>query len=211
MKTEDLIQLLAADNAAPRPDLRMRLMAAALIGAALSFAILALGYGMRPGLGEMMLTWRVALKFVVFLSFAGAAAALALRLAGPIPQHRAWLMLLPAPLLLALAGCYDLAVTPPGSWGRQAFGAYPLPCLLSVPLLSALPLAATLWALREGAPAVPAEAGAAAGAMAAGIGAAIYALHCPDDSPLFLAIWYVLATAIVIVAGRAGGARILRW
>jgi hypothetical protein len=51
----------------------------------------------------------------------------------------------------------------------------------------------------------------AAGAMAAGIGAAIYALHCPDDSPLFLALWYVMAVTAVILAGRAGGRRLLRW
>ncbi len=211
MKTDDLIQLLAADYAAPHPNLPARLAGAIAAAAACSFILLALAYGVRPNLAAVAFGWPVALKFIVSLSLAITSAALALRLVRPVVERRVWLLLIPAPLILALAGLYDLAITPPATWEKQAIGAHPLACLLSVPLLSALPLAAILWALRDGAPAVPADAGFAAGAMAAGIGSAIYALHCPDDSPLFLAIWYVLAAALVIAAGQLGGARLLRW
>ena len=46
-------------------------------------------------------------------------------------------------------------------------------------------------------------------------GGALYALHCPDDSPLFVAIWYVIATAGVAVLGAdpkgiRGAARVRR-
>lgn len=53
----------------------------------------------------------------------------------------------------------------------------------------------------------PTAAGLAAGAIAA----AIYAWHCPDDSPLFLATWYMIAIAGVTVGGALLGRRLLRW
>jgi hypothetical protein len=54
-------------------------------------------------------------------------------------------------------------------------------------------------------------AGAAAGFAAGAIAAAIYAWHCPDDSPLFLATWYTIGIAIVTGAGALLGRRWLRW
>jgi hypothetical protein len=66
-------------------------------------------------------------------------------------------------------------------------------------------------ALRRGAPARPALAGAVAGIAAAGIAATFYVTHCQNDSPLFLAAWYLLATAIVAGIGAIIGSRLLRW
>jgi hypothetical protein len=211
MRTDRLIDLLAADNATPRPDLGLRLLAAAFGGAALSFLLLLLFYGIRPNLAEAVLNWRVATKFAVALTLAATSALLALRLARPTPERGAWLILLPAPLILAIAGIAEMAVSPPATWPYRALGNYASSCLVAVPLLSALPLAAVLWALQSGAPAFPAQAGAVAGALAAGLGSALYALHCPDDSPLFLVVFYGIGTAAVILAGRMGGARALRW
>ena len=65
-------------------------------------------------------------------------------------------------------------------------------------------------ALRAGAPEEPFFAGAVAGVAAAGIGASVYALHCPEDSPLFMAVWYSLAAFAMAVIGAASG-RWLRW
>jgi hypothetical protein len=49
------------------------------------------------------------------------------------------------------------------------------------------------------------------GVFAGAIGAAIYAVHCPDDSPLFLAVWYLLGVSAVTAAGALLGPRMLRW
>jgi hypothetical protein len=212
MKTEDLIKLLAADGATPRRGVGFRLAWAALASAAIAAAVLLPAIGLRPNLATVMSEWRFLLKVAVSLGLAVSAAVLALRLSRPIPAgDRIWLWLLPAPLALALASFYELAVMPSGAWSSLAMGHNALACLIGIPLFSALPLGAVLWALREGAPDRPAGLGAAAGAVAAGIGAALYALHCPDDSPLFLALWYTLAAMLVVAAGRAGGARLLRW
>ena len=61
------------------------------------------------------------------------------------------------------------------------------------------------------APASPALAGAGAGLLAAPAGAALYAFHCFDDSPLFVVTWYVLATIPVVILGAIAGHRLLRW
>ena len=65
--------------------------------------------------------------------------------------------------------------------------------------------------MREGAPQYPALSGALAGAAAAGVAATIYASNCTDDSPLFVASWYPLATLVVVAAGALAGRRFLQW
>ncbi|MGB6637955.1 MAG: NrsF family protein, partial [Bradyrhizobium sp.] len=71
--------------------------------------------------------------------------------------------------------------------------------------------AGALVGLRHGAPARPAVAGAMAGLISAGLAAALYASHCTDDSPLFVATWYPIATAMVVAAGALIGAKVLRF
>jgi hypothetical protein len=65
--------------------------------------------------------------------------------------------------------------------------------------------------MRHGAPTRPALAGAVAGLLAGGLGAALYAAHCTDDSPLFVATWYTIAIAGVTIVGSLLGRYFLRW
>jgi hypothetical protein len=67
-----------------------------------------------------------------------------------------------------------------------------------------------LVGLQHGAPARPAVAGAIAGLLSAGLAATLYASHCTDDSPLFVATWYSIATALVAAIGALAGSRVLR-
>ena len=57
----------------------------------------------------------------------------------------------------------------------------------------------------------PRLAGAVCGLVAAGIAATFYALHCDDDSPLFVAVWYTLGIGIVTTMSAVIGGRVLRW
>jgi hypothetical protein len=84
-------------------------------------------------------------------------------------------------------------------------------CLVAIPLLSLPPLAAALIGLRHGAPTRPALTGAIAGMLSAGLAATLYASHCTDDSPLFVATWYTIATALVAAIGGLAGAKVLRF
>jgi hypothetical protein len=72
-------------------------------------------------------------------------------------------------------------------------------------------LAAALFGLRHGAPTRPAIAGAIAGLVSAGLAATLYASHCSDDSPLFVATWYTIATALVAAIGALAGSRVLKF
>jgi hypothetical protein len=91
-------------------------------------------------------------------------------------------------------------------WGRTWRG-----CLLAIPLLSAPMLVSALLVLRRMAPTCPVCAGAAAGALAAGVGSAVYALHCPELAAPFLALWYVIGAAIPALVGAILGRLLLRW
>jgi hypothetical protein len=65
--------------------------------------------------------------------------------------------------------------------------------------------------LRRGAATRPMLTGAVAGLIAGGIAATFYASHCVDDSPLFVATWYVIAIAFVALVGAIAGRWVLRW
>jgi hypothetical protein len=39
----------------------------------------------------------------------------------------------------------------------------------------------------------------------------LYATHCVDDSPFFVAIWYPPPIALATLAGAIAGHRMLRW
>jgi hypothetical protein len=43
------------------------------------------------------------------------------------------------------------------------------------------------------------------------MGATVFAMHCMDDSPLFVAIWYTLATGLMALTGLLVGRYVLRW
>ena len=78
-------------------------------------------------------------------------------------------------------------------------------CMTAIPLMSLPLLAAALIGLRHGAPARPAVAGAIAGLLSAGLAATLYASHCTDDSPLFVATWYTHRHRAGHRDRRAGG------
>src|SRR5258708_5912743 len=94
--------------------------------------------------------------------------------------------------------------------------ARPVGFVLALALLAAAPLSlplliASLIGLRHGGPSRPAIAGAIAGMVSAGLAATLYASHCTDASPLFVATWYTIATALVTAIGALAGSRMLRF
>lgn len=212
MKTDHLIEALVQD--APRPQLStaQRILGATVLGALVSGALFALALGVRPDIGSAVETWRFVFKFVLSLLCMSCAWWACLELARPEVRPRDVLgRLAVAPALLAAAVLYELLAVSPAHWSERLAGNYAGTCLLAIPLLSIVPLAALLMALRVGAPRVPASAGAVAGLLAGALSATLYATHCPDDSPLFVAMWYTLAVSLVTLIGALAGHRVLRW
>ena len=205
MKTEKLVEALVADRAPRGRPLRWALAAGARARrrrcrSCSSSSTL----GVRADIEPALATWRFDLKVGLVLLALGLAFGLCLECRAAvtrpaIPARR----LLPL-AALAVAGGRDRAVVvPSGVLGERGWSAATRwsACRRSR-LLSIAPLAAVLAILRRGAPASPALAGAAAGLLAAAAGAALYAFHCFDDSPLFVVTWYSLAAIPIVLIGR---------
>ena len=151
-------------------------------------------------------------KMLESLLLAATALTLVLRLAQPgAGTGLQKVVLAAAPALLAVAVIAELLAIPADQWQAKLVGSNSLVCLTAVPLLSLPPLAALLLALRHGASTSPGAAGAAAGLVAGGLAAALYATHCIDDSPLFVVTWYTIAIGAMTVLGAFLGRLLLRW
>jgi hypothetical protein len=152
------------------------------------------------------------LKFVVTLALAISAVAVSLHLSRPEAslQGWAWLLVIPAGLLVAgISG--EMMMPQRLPMMTRLVGNNSRICMMAIPLISLPLLAAALVGLRRGAPTRPAIAGAIAGLLSAGLAATLYASHCTDDSPLFVATWYTLATALVAAIGALAGSKVLRF
>ena len=211
MKTDDLIRSLAQDSA-PRMSLAQALLYGFLPGVAVSLVFYSLAIGLRPHLFTLLPDWRILFKIAFPVAVFACAGPLALQLARPRGDPRPLVLILIA-LLIVLAGAVliELAVVPPDLWRVRLIGHNALVCMVLIPLMSAAPLVGTLIALHRGAPDNPGLARAVAGLFAGAFGASLYATHCPDDSPLFVATWYTLAVLVVMAVGALAGSRWLRW
>lgn len=211
MKTDDLISALAADAAKRAMSigaaLGLAMVAGGLVAGVLFFATL----GLRADISSAMATGPFNTKVVLLALAVVAAAVDCRRMSRPTsdgkPGLASWLVI----GLLGCAVAIELLSVPSSAWGARLTGQNALLCLTVIPLLALAPLTALLVGMRTGAPRSPALAGRAAGTLAASIGGLLYALHCVDDSPLFVATWYSIAIAIVSLAGMVLGARLLRW
>jgi hypothetical protein len=212
MKTSDLIAALSADGPARSTSIGRRLALALGAGALVSAAVFMTALGPRHDFAAAMHTMRFDMKFVDTLALLLPCALLCLRLSRPDAGPGSMAAWLAAPLVLLVgAVAVELMMVPSQLWATRMIGHNWMHCLMLIPLLSIAPLAALILALREGAPRHPALTGALAGAAAAGVAATIYATNCTDDSPLFVASWYPLATLIVVAAGALAGRQFLRW
>jgi len=211
MKTEQLVAALVADRAAGTRSPGRTLSLAVLLGGVISLGLFFAVLGVREDIAPALATWRFDLKLVVVLLALVVAFALCRALGRPEPVAHPSRYLLPLLMLAAMAVAMELAIVPVAAWRTRLVGSNSLVCLAAVPVLSLAPLVAVLAMLRSAAPASPALAGAAAGLLSAATGAALYAFHCFDDSPLFVVTWYTLATVPMVVIGALVGRRLLRW
>lgn len=209
MRTEDLIKTLAQDTTARPPLWRTAgLMAAAGCAAALVLFLATLG--IRPNLAEAAATGLFQLKMTVFVAITIVTALDYYRLMRPGARQVPYGVIAGAAILAAVA-LYQLAVVPAEQWQAEVFSGNWRVCLMSIPVLALCPLAGAMIAMRGAAPASPEIAGLAGGGVAAAIGATIYAMHCPADSPIYYAVWYSIAAIAVLAAATVAGRLTLRW
>jgi hypothetical protein len=212
MDTNQLIRTLAADNTQRAQPVGFVLMLALLAAAPISLLMFFTELGVRPDVMTAMRNPFFDLKFAVTLALAVSAIGVSLHLSRPEASLRGfgWWLLVPAGLLVAsISG--EMMMPQRAPMMTRLVGNNSRACLISIPLMSMPLLAGALLALRHGAPARPAVAGAIAGLVAAGLAATFYASHCTDDSPLFVATWYTIGTALVAAIGALIGSKVLRY
>jgi hypothetical protein len=211
METDQLIRTLAADNAHRARPVGFMLALALLAAAPVSLAMFVAELGVRADVMTAMRNPFFDLKFAVTLALAISAIAVSLHLSRPEASLHGfgWMLLIPAGILVAgISG--EMMMPQRLPMMTRLIGSNSRVCLTAIPALSLPLLAAALVGLRHGAPTRPAVAGAIAGLLSAGLAATLYAAHCTDDSPLFVATWYTLATALVTAIGALAGSRMLR-
>jgi hypothetical protein len=209
MRTDELIQVLARDVRSPAPRLEAQLWTAAALGSMLSLLAFALALGPRDDLITALSAPLFIGKVAVLVIFAATVASALPATARPGSALR-WGRVLLAPVLVVLLATIDLGAYPADTWVSRLLGTNAYVCLTAIPLLALAPLLGLLLGLRSGAPTRPALAGGLAGVLAGALAASLYAFHCADDSPLFVATWYSLAILIVAGLGAATGALMLR-
>jgi hypothetical protein len=135
-----------------------------------------------------------------------------------VDAHRWRRFLVPA--LLGLAACvllmqlllgtrHDIgrALLLPAFWIKFCFA-----LVLSVVGALAVPVfIAALVAMKRRAPTRLRTAGAAAGLASGATAAMVYCLHCPEMSPAFVGVWYVLGIAAMTLVGALIGPKVLSW
>lgn len=196
METDELIAALAADDVpAKRPRLHWRIA----FGLAVSIVLMLVFWGMRPGWPDVLLMAPLLVKQSLPVLVALAAWPV-LRHSDPEAQAPLW------PLgLLALASAAGWLVST--LTGGDVLGKSLWQCLLSIPAL-ALPIGVVLFrGLRHRVEPRPGRSGLLTGIFAGAAAAAVYAVHCDEDSAAFFLLWYGLAIALCGAVGRAAGRR----
>ena len=213
MKTDDLVRLLAADTlTVPRQAAPRRLALALLAGLPLAAAIMLLDYGVRRDIAQAVLLPMFWMKLLFPVVLCAAAFVALQRLARPgVSPGLSWIGIAVPVLMVWMLAALNLATAPADLRAGLVMGQTWRTCSASIALIALPVFAAVMVGLRSLAPTRLAWAGACAGAVAGGAGAAVYALHCPELQAPFLAVWYVLGIALPVAAGALLGPRLLRW
>ncbi|MGJ4917704.1 NrsF family protein [Bradyrhizobium oligotrophicum] len=212
MDTDQLIRTLAADNAQRAQPVGIVLALALMAATPVSTAMLLIGLGVRPDIWLAVRNPFFDLKFVVTTALAIPALIISLHLSRPEASLQGWSWLLIAPIVVLVGGMAAEMMLPQRTpMMARLVGHNSMVCMSAIPVLSLPLLGAALFGLRHGAPSRPAMTGAIAGLVSAGMAATLYAAHCTDDSPFFVATWYTVATLIVAGLGALIGARVLRY
>lgn len=213
MKTDDLVTMLAtgvtpvSSQATGRP-----MLLALLAGVPVSLAMLLFGFGLRSDLMQVIDLPMFWVKLAFPLCIAVAAFLIVHRLGRPGVQVRQawWGLAVPVVVVFVMAMAAWLSA-PVADRLPLLMGVSWRSCTLSISLMAMPIFIPVLLALKGLAPTQPVLAGAAAGALAGGLGATIYALYCVEMAAPFLAVWYVVGILIPMLAGSLLGRCWLQW
>ena len=213
MKTEDLIEALAADLPAAKPRQVERRLLLALMGGGL---LIVLGVDLWLGFRDDLTSAMMGPNFWVKAAYSGALGIIGFWLLDRLgrPGSRIAGPLIALATVLAVAAGFATwefmtmaeAERMPALMGESARECAPLILILS---LIAAPF--VFGAARGFAPMRPGAAGAAAGLLTAGLATTLYGLHCPEHTAGFVVVWYSLGIALTAAVGAVVGKFLFRW
>ena len=213
MRTDQLIESLAAElKPIDRTRINRVLLSALAIGAIAALSIMFAVFGSVPNLlgrphpdvfvGKLLFGVGVAVTAAIFLP----------KLVRPrVYAHNLPALIFVPFVAIVAAAVSTLASVPVTAWSEMVFEEHSVRCLLAIPLLAILPFTALVSALRLGAPTDLSFAGAIAGLVAGGLGAAACALPCVDNWIPAIAIWYGVPIGVCAIVGAKLGPWLLRW
>ena len=212
MRTEELILLLSEDSTLEARRLG-RSVAAALLASCAFLAVVTVAIlGLRADLGAASSLAPVAAKVGVMLSLAIGGSLLVARMSRPgAPVGWAPALLAGGLVLLVAWIMFDLSQSGTAGLVERTMGTSWSRCLATITVLAVLPFLSLLLAARQGAVTRPGLAGAMAGLAATTLSGGFYALYCTEDSPLFVAAWYGLASSGMRGLGAMALRRFVRW
>ena len=213
MKTGELIALLAnGAGVVPQQAWRRRYAAALGVGIAGAVALMLPLLGLRPDMNEASVLPVFWFKLAFPLTLALAALAVASRLSRPgVPLGMTPAAVAAPVMVVWLLAAVVLAGAAPDQRIALLMGTTWQSCPAYVTLLSIPAFIGMLWVMKTLAPVRLVLAGASSGLFAGGVGATVYAVHCPEMEVPFVAIWYLLGMLIPAALGAAAGSKLLRW
>ena len=210
MRTNELVEILARDLK-PLPRSGRAITLAALMGAASAGVVFVCAPGWRAAFEQGVGSPRFVLKCILARLLAASSVAAAMELARPDARraHVVWPLGV-ASTMLVVSLVREFWLIPASGWQDRLVGTNALHCITFIPILALAQLVGLMAALRFGASSRPGLTGGVAGLAASGMAAVFYAAKSTDDSPLFVATWYPLATVVVAGAGSLISQRSLR-
>ena len=213
MNTDDMIERLVQDgDHGWRLSVWRSLTVALVVGGLLAFVLLLMTLRLRPDWAEAIGMPMVWVKMGFTLSLAAAGLVAVRRLSTPGLGISALPYLLAAPVIGVWAvALFGVTRIPSAEVSAYVFGTTWSVCALLIAMLSVPIVVCVLWVMRRLAVTRPTIAGGVAGLFSGAMAASVYGLHCPEVSPAFVGIWYVLGILIPTLIGLLIGRRVLTW
>jgi hypothetical protein len=213
MRTEDLIELLSTGATPVERGVAARRFAAAVSFAVLaSFLLMVSIFGLHPHLATVAHTAPFWERLAFALCIASGALLATGRLARPgAAIGSAWPLMVAPVVVVWLAGIATVGTAAPQDQLALILGHSWRACPFNILLLAVPGFLAVFLAVKGLAPTRLRLAGAASGLLAGSIGTVVYCFHCPEMSPAFWSVWYLLGMALSSAFGALLGPSLLRW
>ena len=210
MKTDDLIEALAAGIEPVGPARLSPLMMGAALAVAVTAVVVLLG--VLPDLAEVVRSPAFWAKVAYTGALAVASLWLVTRLGRPgASLGMAGWSVVAIVGLAGLVAAIELILLPPEARMEAWLGFTWRVCALNILKVSAFTAPLIFLAACRLAPTRPMQAGAAAGLLTGALAATAYCLHCPEATAAFVAAWYTVGMAAAAASGAVIGRFALRW